>query len=155
MNSSTSSTPSRSSALAWRIGAVILCVAGALAAALLWRQAPSPPPVAVPASAPKDAELTTEQILASIPSPDGDSLTDKALAAALAKVREKPATAVAWVNLGDSLAQVLRDTANAQYYDLAETAYKRALKLNPKSVDAMSGMAWVTGGQHLFDQSIA
>ncbi len=98
----------------------------------------------------KVAELTTEQILASIPSPSGDSLTDKAF-----KIREKPATAVVWVNLGDSLAQVLRDTANVQYYDFAETAYERVLRLNSKSVDAMSGMAWVTGGRHLFDQSMA
>ncbi|MBA2270113.1 MAG: hypothetical protein H0W43_02045 [Chthoniobacterales bacterium] len=60
-----------------------------------------------------------------------------------------------WVNLGDSLAQVLRDTANVQYYDFAETAYERVLRLNSKSVDAMSGMAWVTGGRHLFDQSMA
>ncbi len=109
----------------------------------------------VSAPAPKAAVLTPEELLAKIPPPTGASLTNQAVVAALAKVREKPGTAVAWVNLGDSLAQVLRDTANAKYYDLAELAYQRALQLDPKSIDAMSGMAWVTGGRHLFDQSIA
>ncbi len=50
---------------------------------------------------------------------------------------------------------MLRYTANAKYYDFAELAYQRALKLDPRSIDAMSGMAWVTGGRHLFDQSIS
>lgn len=82
--------------------------------------------------------------MAQIPAPKGGSVTDKAVVASLAKVREQPNTAVAWVNLGDSLVQVLRDTAEAKYYDFAELAYQRALKLDPRSVDAMSGMAWVT-----------
>ena len=81
-------------------------------------------------------------------------MTDKTLAQALTKAREKPHGAMAWVNLGDALAQKLRDSANLKYYDYAEMAYGHALQLDPKSVDAMNGMAWVVGGRHVFDQSI-
>ena len=48
---------------------------------------------------------------------------------------------------------MLRDTADEKYYDYAETAYQYALKLHPSAVDALSGMAWVTGGRHQFEQS--
>ncbi len=80
-------------------------------------------------------------------------MSDKALTSLLGKVRQTPQDAIAWVNLGDTLAQVLRDGANEKYYDHAEAAYRCALRLNPRSVDAMIGMAWATGGRHLFDQS--
>ena len=96
---------------------------------------------------------TSQQILAQIPAPAGKSATDQALAVALAKVREKDQVAARWVVLGDVLAQVLRDTADEQYYDLAEATYEYALRLDPKNVDAMTGMAWVTGGRHNFDKS--
>ena len=104
-------------------------------------------------TAPAAVPLTAEQTLAQIPVPTGSSATDKALSVALEKVREKNGDATGWVNLGDALAQVLRDTANEKYYDHAETAYLYALRLQPSSVDAMTGMAWVTGGRHLFEQS--
>ena len=81
-------------------------------------------------------------------------MTDKALAQALTKARGKPHRAIAWVDLGDALAQKLRDSANLKYYDYAEMAYRQALQLDPRSVDAMNGMAWVVGGRHVFDQSI-
>ena len=81
-------------------------------------------------------------------------MTDKALTQALAKAREKPRRAMAWANLGDALAQKLRDSANLKYYDYAEMAYRQALQLDPRSVDAMNGIAWVAGGRHVFDQSI-
>ena len=138
-----------------RIGALILCLVGGLAAALILKNAQTPirsAAVAAPSLAP--AALTTGQIFAAIPPPKGDSMTDKALAQALTKAREKPHGAIAWVNLGDALAQKLRDSANLKYYDYAEMAYRQALQLDPRSVDAMNGMAWVVGGRHVFDQSI-
>ena len=58
-------------------------------------------------------------------------MTDKALAQALTKAREKPRGATAWANLGDALAQKLRDSANLEYYDYAEMAYRQALQLDP------------------------
>ena len=50
-------------------------------------------------------------------------MTDKALAEALTKAREKRRGPMAWANLGDALAQKLRDSANLKYYDYAEMAY--------------------------------
>ena len=130
-----------------RAVAIIGCIGAAFAAAIFFRKAPPPQvaPVAIP--------LTAGQTIAQIPAPAGTSATDRAVGEAMAKVREKTDDSAAWVNLGDALAQVLRDTADEKYYDYAETAYQYALRLRPGSVDAMTGMAWVTGGRHLFDQS--
>ncbi len=108
--------------------------------------------MAMPAPAPA---RTGDEILAALPLETGSLETDKALAKVLAKVRKTPQDAVAWVNLGDTLAQAQRDTASEKMYSYAEEIYQHALGMNPKSVGAMTGMAWVTGGRHLFDQSIA
>ena len=72
---------------------------------------------------------------------------------ALTKLREKNDDPVRWVNVGDVFAQMLRDTADEQFYGHAETAFQFALRLKPESVDALSGMAWVMGGRHEFDRS--
>ena len=138
-----------------RVSALVLCLLVALGAALFWKYSGAPGTKAALAATPRATELSSAQILAAIPVPVGNSTTDQALVATLAKVRNKDRSAVAWVNLGDALAQVMRDSANQKYYDYAEMAYQRALQLDPRSVNAMSGMAWVTGGRHLFDQSIA
>jgi len=145
-----------------RLIAAALSILIALAAALWMRNSPgskaplaTAPAPAVPAPAPSPVDPAT--ILAEISATaasDSPSLTDKALATALEKVRKNTTTAVLWVNLGDTLAQKLRDTADQNYYHLAEIAYQRALSLEPRSVDALTGMAWVTGGRHTFDQSI-
>src|SRR6476646_1502914 len=136
-----------------RIGALILCLVGGLAAALILKHAQTPiQPAALAVPSFASAALTAGQIFAAIPPPKGDSMTDKALTQALAKAREKPRRAMAWANLGDALAQKLRDSANLKYYDYAEMAYRQALQLDPRSVDAMNGIAWVAGGRHVFDQ---
>ena len=130
---------------------IAVSIAAVFIAAILVRRsttsthAPTVPPTAAP--------LTAEQTLAQFPAPSGSSATGRALGEVLAKVREKSSDSARWVNLGDTLAQMLRDTANEKYYDHAEAAYRYALRLQPQSVDAMTGMAWVTGGRHQFDQS--
>ena len=131
----------------------VLCIGAALVAVLLWKN-PSPPVAAVKTAAERPAKLTAEQILAALPAPKADSASGKALVAAIAQVRKTPGDAVGWVNLGDIIAQVQRDSAVPQYYDFAEMAYLHALEINPQSAAAMTGMAWVTGGRHVFDQSI-
>lgn len=135
-----------------RVALIIAAVVVAFVGARLARKpsAPSPEGAAI-ASAP--AVQTSEQILAQIPRHEVKSATGQALASAMAKVREKDAVAARWVALGDVLAQLLRDTADEKYYDHAEAAYQYALRLEPKNVDAMTGMAWVTGGRHDFDKS--
>ena len=108
--------------------------------------------VALPTPAPS---RTGDEILAAIPTASGSRETDKALAKVLKKVRNSPHDAVSWVNFGDTLAQAERDTSNEKLYGYAEEVYQHALKLNPRNAGALTGMAWVTGGRHLFDQSIA
>ena len=136
----------------FRIVVIGACIAVAFVGALLSRKSSeSAGKGGVTPTAP--APQTPQQILAQIPAPAGKSATDRALGVALAKVQEKDQVAARWVLLGDVLAQVLRDTADEHYYDLAEAAYGYALRLDPKNVDAMTGMAWVTGGRHIFDKS--
>ncbi len=139
-----------------RIGLLVLCLLGALAGAFFLKHHQTPPPraaaTATPAASP--AEWTAEQIFAALPPVKGVSATDKALADTLSKARSKPDVALAWVNLGDALAQKMRDSQDFKYYDFAEMAYRHALLLDPKAANAMSGMAWVVGGRHVFDQSI-
>lgn len=132
---------------------IALCIGGAFSAAIFLRKPLESAEVATVTPALAAAPLSAEQTLGKIPAPEGSSATDKALSVALGKVREKSGEAANWVSLGDVLAQVLRDTADEKYYNHAETAYLYALRLNPSSVDAMVGMAWVTGGRHLFEQS--
>ncbi len=92
---------------------------------------------------------------AAIPAPTGSSASEQALAEALAEARATPQLATAWVTLGDTLAQRLRDSGNEGFYDSAEQAYRQALKLDPRSANAMNGMAWAAGGRHDFTVSVA
>ena len=128
-----------------------MCLTGAAASALslkLMRGGNEAAPVSpVVSAAPPD-------ILAALPATSDKTGAGKARAVAVAKVRGAPANASAWVELGDVLAQELRDTANQTYYDHAEAAYREALRLTPKKPEAMTGLAWVFGGRHEFDQSI-
>lgn len=138
----------------FRVVVISACIAAAFVGAILSRKSPQSAGKAgaIPTA---PAPQTSQQILAQIPAPAGKSATDQALRVALAKVQEKDQAAARWVVLGDVLAQVLRDTADEHYYDLAEAAYGYALRLEPKNVDAMTGMAWVTGGRHIFGHSVS
>lgn len=148
MNTFPDSTPPPSSRISrLRVAALAGCIGAALAAALFFRE--SPAPKAVPPTAP----LTSEQTLALIPLPTGTSASDRALEKSLAKLREKTGDASLWVHVGDALAQMLRDNGDEKFYDHAETAYQHALTLQPTNVEALSGLAWVTGGRHDFDKS--
>jgi tetratricopeptide (TPR) repeat protein len=79
--------------------------------------------------------------------------TDEEITKAAAAAREHPSDA-AWSRLGDAFMQKARETADVSYYVRAESAYRKALGLNPKSADALTGMAWVEGGRHEFEHSI-
>ena len=144
--------PQHSPRTRFRVAVIVGCIAVALAGAMLARKI-SPGSSGGVATVSAPAPQTPQQILAQIPAREGKSATDQALAVAMAQVREKDGAAARWVVLGDVLAQVLRDSADEHYYDLAEAAYECALRLEPKNVEAMTGMAWVNGGRHLFDRS--
>ncbi|MCW1922063.1 tetratricopeptide repeat protein [Luteolibacter arcticus] len=149
-------SPAASRSGTWRIPALLLCIAAAFAAAYLQKKHDS---VSDPSESKEVAQpapiRTATDILAAIPRTDDGKATDQALAKCLATVSANPALADPWVSLGDILAQKQRDTSDPGYYAHAESAYMKALELDPRSVDAMGGLAWVTGGRHLFDKSIA
>ncbi len=146
-------SPSHGSVI--RIGAVCIAIGAACIAALILKPAPTQKTAKAIATAMPARAQTVDEILASIPTEVGNPQTNKELVKNLVKIRKMPQDAVAWVNLGDTLAQVQRDTSDAKIYAHAEAVYLHALELNPKSAGAMTGMAWVTGGRHTFDQSIA
>ncbi len=135
----------------WRLLAVVVCIHAAFAAAYFTKDR-SPPPAKVEAA--KPVKKTAAEILARIPLVDTGSDTDKALAKIVGRVKATPEKPRGWVDLGDVLAQKMRDTSNPAFYGHAESAYLQALEIDGASVDAMTGMAWVTGGQHLFDSSV-
>ncbi|MCW1925616.1 tetratricopeptide repeat protein [Luteolibacter arcticus] len=61
----------------------------------------------------------------------------------------KGAGAQAWVKLGDALMQEARNSV-AHDFAAAEAAYQKALGMQPESIDAMAGMAWVENSEHDF-----
>ncbi len=89
-----------------------------------------------------------------IPAPERKSLADQDIARWSEQTHQKPNDDSAWTNFGDALMQKARETADVSYYNYAERAYRKALTLNARNVDATVGMAWVCGGRHEFEKSI-
>jgi tetratricopeptide (TPR) repeat protein len=83
-----------------------------------------------------------------------DTLIDSIIARASSETAREPGRDAAWTALGDAFMQKARETADGSYYARAEAAYRKALELNPKGVDALVGLAWVEGGRHEFEASI-
>lgn len=52
---------------------------------------------------------------------------------------------------GDSLMQKSRETMDIRLYEEAESAYERALAIDPNHEAAMVGLAWVHNSEHDFD----
>ena len=63
-------------------------------------------------------------------------------------------TEPAWSRLGDAYMQKARETMDLSYYGRAETAYRKALAINPNYANALVGIAWVLSGRHEFEQSM-
>jgi tetratricopeptide (TPR) repeat protein len=120
--------------------AIRLLVAGWLTGQALAPAQPTPQALA-PAQQP--TRQSTHQGLTS----------DQEVAKAEAAAKEKPG-ATSWTRLGDAFMQKGRETADVTYYGRAESAYRKALALDPKSADALIGMAWVDGGRHEFERSV-
>jgi tetratricopeptide (TPR) repeat protein len=80
--------------------------------------------------------------------------TDAEVSKAAAAAAKQPSNDEAWVRFGDVLMQKGRETADAAYCTRAENAYRKALALNPKRLDALIGMAWTNGVRHEFEASI-
>lgn len=117
-----------------------------VAAAVLGARTSPPPKQA--------AKSISADILSLIPKPAGSAAADRAIAKWIEQARTQPANNKAWVNLGDALMQKARETSDFAYYGHAESAYQKALENNASDSDAMTGLAWVNGGKHLFDKSV-
>src|SRR5262245_63933873 len=95
-----------------------------------------------------------EAALGAIPPPARATLADQEIARWREAARRQPRNADAWVNLGDALMQKARETSDESYYGHAERVYRQALGLDAGAVGAITGMAWVCGGRHEFEESV-
>jgi tetratricopeptide (TPR) repeat protein len=132
----------------------IACIGAAALAAWIWKDHPEQAPPSHESSGIALGKNAPEHILDALPVADIASPTGKLLASAIQKTRNAPDKPGHWVMVGDVIAQVQRDTGDTKCYAHAESVYQEALRLSPQTLDALTGMAWVTGGRHLFDQSI-
>ena len=82
------------------------------------------------------------------------SATDEAITRWMQRTTVAPNEPDGWVSLGDSFMQKARETADPGYYRRAEAAYHKALAGSPRHVGALTGLAWVHGGLHQFEQSM-
>lgn len=144
--------PLRQSVSTLKVIAVVVCMICAFAVALIMKQTATVDRISTFNAS---NEPTPDAILAAIPPQTGKSASELAVTEAVMKARKSPSNVQTWVSLGDALAQRLRDSADQTYYHFAEKAYGEALRLKPTSADALNGMAWVTGGRHQFDESVA
>jgi tetratricopeptide (TPR) repeat protein len=92
-------------------------------------------------------------VIISIPVVRGEP-TDHAIATWTDRVQQNAPDEYALVQLGDALMQKARDTADVSYYNRAEAHYKQALTLRSTNVGALTGLAWVSGVRHEFEQSM-
>lgn len=61
------------------------------------------------------------------------------------------AGAAAWIHLANALMQKTRDTLSHDF-TAADKAYSKALEIDPNSIEAMVGMAWVRNSEHRFSE---
>jgi|GEM_PF-539483 tetratricopeptide (TPR) repeat protein len=112
-------------------------------------------PIGTPNSSVAGESLTAEAILDGIPEAKKESSANKEVQRFREAARKNENSAKNWINLGDALMQRSREQLDPHDYDWAKLAYQQALKIDPQKPDAMTGMAWVTGALHQFDDSIA
>ena len=151
MNTNADEKPAASGPRRRRLHIPLILLLTAAAVAAFARSIKQQPHLSV--AAPVKTEQTADQILASLPAPSESTATGKLMIAMLNRIRSSSEDASAWTALGDLLAQEYRNSGDTAYYSHAEAAYRRALKLDPREVDAMTGLAWVFGGRHMFLES--
>ena len=77
-----------------------------------------------------------------------------------AQIQEKSLTepaagdSAAWIRFGDDLMQKSRQKQDDRLFDRAESAYERALAIDPTQAEAMVGLAWVHNTRHEFDEGM-
>jgi tetratricopeptide (TPR) repeat protein len=86
---------------------------------------------------------------ASVDVPPGAS-TAETIAATRAAIEEEPGDATLRATLGDLYYQRGRDTADSSWNEKAHAAYRRALALDPQSVQATTGLGTLALAKHDF-----
>jgi tetratricopeptide (TPR) repeat protein len=94
------------------------------------------------------------ELIRSLRQPGGDTAADREIGRWTEQARRHPQDSEAWANLGNALMQKARDTADVACYARAERIYRQALALDPRSAAGVTGIAWVLGCRHEFEQSI-
>jgi len=98
---------------------------------------------------------SASEVLAALPNVTKPTASDREVTKWAEKARQNPRETLSWANLGDALMQKARETGDVSYYGHAEAAYRKALALDAQNQNALIGMAWVNGGRHEFEQSVA
>lgn len=83
--------------------------------------------------------------------PKGGTAVDREIALLRKLTLQSEANASAYVKLGNALMQKSRESMDSRLYEDAESAYRKALALNPNHDAAMVGLAWVHNSEHDFD----
>ncbi|MEN3939745.1 tetratricopeptide repeat protein [Prosthecobacter sp. SYSU 5D2] len=119
-------------------------------------RAPAPPDEISlpPAVTPRTALPDAMALLEIIPPSSPDSKTDLLLQERQILTARHPTRAELWVQLGDALAQKQRETQLPVWHDRAEAAYQKAQQIEPATVAALNGLAWVYGSRHDFQESV-
>jgi tetratricopeptide (TPR) repeat protein len=102
----------------------------------------------------RDAKSSDEAAVLSVAGSTGGSVTDEMIARLTAKVKRNSEDDRTWEDLGTAVMQKAREAGGGAYYKHADTAFRKALSLNPKNVSATVGVSWVHGVLHEFEESI-
>ncbi len=155
------------------IGLIVTVIAGGVGFALARRAKTVATPVAVASSSAvpvmvagastvtgvssvagaSDVSPTPESVRAGIPTVGGTTAAEREVAKRLLLTRSHASDPQAWVNLGDAVMQLTRERADPHNVGPAESAYRYALTLKPNQAEALTGMAWVMGNRHQFEES--
>ncbi len=98
-------------------------------------------------------DVPAAEVLAALPQPKTPRLVDGEIARRTETARRNERNPSAWAALGEALMQKARETADAAYYGHAERCFRKALAIDSRHGDAVTGLAWVEGCRHEFEKS--
>src|SRR5262245_1157270 len=76
--------------------------------------------------------------------------TDKLMRTLQGRIASGDGNPRTYALLGQLYLQKVRETGDPSYYGLSEAVFRKALDLDPRSVDALTGMGSLSMSRHLF-----